>query len=38
VGWASGSHSVLVVLLKLANFTPLEPVEGSETSNNGIVT
>ena len=35
--WAAGSHSVLIVPLKLANFTPLEPVEGSETSNHGTV-
>ena len=36
-GMAAGRHSVLIVLLKLANFTPLEPVEGSETSNHGTV-
>ena len=35
--WAAGSHSVLIVPMKLANFTPLEPVEGSETSNHGTV-
>ena len=35
--WAAGSHSVLIVPTKLANFTPLEPVEGSETSNHGTV-
>ena len=37
VGWAARSHSVSIVLMKLANFTPLEPVEGSETSNHGTV-
>ena len=36
-GTAAGRHSVLMVPLKLANFTPLEPVEGSETSNHGTV-
>jgi hypothetical protein len=35
--WAAGSHSVLIVPMKLANFTPLEPVEASETSNHGTV-
>ncbi len=35
--WVTGSHSVLILPLKLANFTPLEPVEGSETSNHGTV-
>ncbi len=35
--WVTGSHSVLILPLKLANFTPLEPVEGSETSNHGAV-
>ena len=35
--WASGSHSVLIVLTKLANFALSEPVEGSETSNHGTV-
>ncbi len=35
--WVAGSHSVLIVPSKLANFTPLEPVEGSETSNHGTV-
>ena len=34
---AAGRHSVLIVPLKLANFTPLEPVEGSETSIHGTV-
>ena len=37
-GMAAGRHSVLIVPLKLANFTPLEPVEGSETSIHGTVT
>jgi len=36
-GKAAGRHSVLIVPLKLANFTPLEPVEESETSIHGIV-
>jgi len=27
----------LILPLKLANFTPLEPVEGSETSNHGTI-
>ena len=36
-GMAAGRHSVLIVLLKLANFTPLEPVEGSEASFHGTV-
>ena len=36
-GMAAGRHSVLIVPLNLANFTPLEPVEGSETSNHGTV-
>ncbi|TWU21762.1 hypothetical protein Pla144_44560 [Bythopirellula polymerisocia] len=35
--WVAGSHSVLIVPLKLANFTLLEPVEESETSNHGTV-
>ena len=30
VGWASGSHSALIVLLKLANDSLSEPVEESE--------
>ncbi len=37
MGWASGSHSVLIVPLKLANSALLEPVEGSETSDHGTV-
>ncbi len=37
-GKAAGRHSVLILPLKLANFTPLEPVEGSETSIHGTVT
>ena len=36
-GMAAGRHSVLIVPLKLANFTPLEPVEESETPNHGTV-
>ena len=36
-GMAAGRHSVLIVLMKLANFTPLEPVEGSEMSIHGTV-
>ncbi len=36
-GMAAGRHSVLIVPTKLANFTPLEPVEGSEMSNHGTV-
>jgi hypothetical protein len=37
-GTAAGRHSVLIVPKKLANFTLLEPVEGSETSLHGTVT
>jgi hypothetical protein len=37
-GMAAGRHSVLIIPKKLANFTPLEPVEGSETSFHGTVT
>ena len=37
-GMAAGRHSVLIVPMKLANFTQLEPMEGSETSNHGTVT
>jgi hypothetical protein len=37
-GTAAGRHSVLIVPMKLANFTQLEPMEGSETSNHGTVT
>ena len=37
-GTATGRHSVLIVPEKLANFTQLEPMEGSETSNHGTVT
>ena len=34
--WMGGRRqSVLIVPMKLANFTPLEPVEGSETSIHG---
>ena len=36
-GTAAGRHSVLIVPKKLANFTPLEPVEESETSIHGTV-
>jgi hypothetical protein len=36
-GMAAGRHSVLIVPLKLANSTQLEPVEGSEASNHGTV-
>jgi hypothetical protein len=36
-GMAAGRHSVLIVPKKLANFTQLEPVEESETSNHGTV-
>ena len=35
VGWAAGSHSVLIVPKKLANSPQLEPVEESETSSHG---
>ena len=38
VGWAAGSHSVLIVPRKLANSTQLEPVEGGETPDHGTVT
>ena len=34
-GTAAGRHSVLILPKKLANFTPLEPVEESETSFHG---
>ena len=37
-GTAAGRHSVWIVPKKLANFTPPEPVEGSETSLHGTVT
>ena len=37
VGWTARSHSVLILPMKLANFTLLEPVEGSETPNHGTV-
>ena len=30
-----GSQSVLILPMKLANSTQLEPVEGSETSDHG---
>jgi hypothetical protein len=36
-GTATGRHSVLIVLMKLANSPQLEPVEGSETSSYGTV-
>jgi hypothetical protein len=36
-GMAAGRHSVLILPKKLANFTPLEPVEESETSIHGTV-
>ncbi len=36
-GWAAGSHSVLIVPMKLANSPRLEPVEGSETPDHGTV-
>ena len=36
-GWAAGSHSVLIVPLKLGNSTQVEPVEGSEASSHGTV-
>jgi hypothetical protein len=36
-GTAAGRHSVLIVLMKLANSPQLEPVEGSETSSYGTV-
>jgi hypothetical protein len=37
-GWATGSQSVLIVPVKLANSSRVEPVEGSETSDHGTVT
>ena len=38
VRWdGSRASCVLILPSKLANFTPLEPVEGSETSNHGTV-
>ena len=36
-GWAAGSHSVLIIPLKLANSPLMEPVEGSETPGHGTV-
>ena len=36
-GMAAGRHSVLIVLMKLANSTRLEPVEESETPIHGTV-
>ena len=36
-GMAAGRHSVLIVPMKLANSSQLEPVEGSETSDHGTV-
>jgi hypothetical protein len=36
-GTAAGRHSVLIILMKLANSSRLEPVEGSETSSYGTV-
>ncbi len=34
---SGGSDSVLIVPLKLVNFTPLQPAEECETSNHGTV-